>query len=157
MYLASIVLLLAVLPVASVVLEMVLRGGELLPLITKWFVFWPVGVRLFLAGLRQTMQPQFTAEEIFGIRDAAVQPVVREVGFGNLSMGTLGLASLMLPAWAVPAALVGGLYYGLAGLGHARRGERNQKENIALVSDVLIAVLLLALVVAALVSLTQSG
>ena len=151
MYIISIVLLLAVLPAASVALEMALRGGELLPILTKWFVFWPVGVRLFLAGVRQTMQPQFTAEDIFGIRDPAAQSVVREVGFGNLSMGTLGLASLMLPAWTVPAALVGGLYYGLAGMGHAMRGERNQKENAALVSDVLIAMLLLACVVAALV------
>lgn len=148
MYLASVVLLLAIFPAASVSIELMVRGGELLPLVAKWFVFWPVGVRLLLAGVRQSLQPQFTAEEIFGIRDPAARPIVREVGFGNLSMGALGVASLIWPAWTIPAALVGGLYYGLAGLGHAMRGERNQKENIALVSDVLIALLLLALVVA---------
>jgi hypothetical protein len=149
MYVASIVLLLLVLPVVSVLIEMATRGGEWLPLIEKWFVFWPVGVRLFIAGVRQTFQPQFTAEAIFGIKEPAAQPIVREVGFGNLSMGTLGLASLLVPAWAIPAALVGGLYYALAGLGHALRGERNAKENAALISDVLIALVLLALVVAA--------
>jgi hypothetical protein len=32
-------------------------------LVGKWFVFWAaVGVRLGLAGLRQILQPSFTAE-----------------------------------------------------------------------------------------------
>jgi hypothetical protein len=150
-YVASIVLLMLVFPLTSVLIEMAARGSEWLPLIAKWFVFWPVGVRLFLAGVRQTFQPQFTAEAIFGIKEPAATPIVREVGFGNLSMGALALASLLVPAWVIPAALVGGLYYGLAGLGHALRSARNAKENAALISDVLIAILLLALVAAAIV------
>lgn len=151
MYIASIILLLLVLPVASIAVETMMYGGELMRYIAKWFVFWAVGVRLFLAGVRQTMQPQFTAESIFGIKEPAAQFIAREVGFGNLAMGTLGLASLFLPGWIIPAALVGGLYYGLAGCGHALRRERNAKETAALISDVFMAILLLALVVAAFV------
>ena len=33
-------------------------------LVGRWFVFWAVGVRLSLAGLRQFLQPAFTARQI---------------------------------------------------------------------------------------------
>jgi hypothetical protein len=144
MYFASIVLLLFVLPVASIAVEALrLRdGAELMFLIGKWFVFWSVGVRFLLAGIRQVAQPRFTAESIFDIKDPAANAMVREIGFGNLAMGVLGLASLEQSAWLVPAAIVGGLYYGLAGVGHVFRGNRNFNEQTALVSDLLIFVLL---------------
>ena len=66
-----------------------LRGGtpDLLGIIGKWFTFWACGVRLSLAGLRQTLQPAFTATEIFQLSDPATHPLVREIGFGNLAMG----------------------------------------------------------------------
>ena len=32
-------------------------------LVGKWFVFWTVGIQLFLAGLRQIVQPRYTAEQ----------------------------------------------------------------------------------------------
>ncbi len=32
-----------------------------------WYVFWAVGARLFSAGLRQTIQPSYTAKKILGI------------------------------------------------------------------------------------------
>ena len=94
-------------------------------LVGKWFAFWAVGVRLFLAGVRQMAQPEFTAKTIFEIDDSASFAIMREVGFGNLPMGALGLASLIVSGWVLPAAFVGGLYYGLAGLGHWVRGHRN--------------------------------
>jgi hypothetical protein len=96
MYFASVVLLIFVLPVGSIVIDALwLRdGAELMFLIGKWFVFWAVGVRLLLAGIRQVAQPAFTAESIFASKDPAAHAIVREVGFGNLAMGVLGLASL---------------------------------------------------------------
>ncbi|MGA3188927.1 MAG: hypothetical protein ABSF22_17625 [Bryobacteraceae bacterium] len=78
-------------------------------LVGKWFVFWSVGVRLFVAGVRQ--------------------------GFTNLSMGILGLCSLVRFGWIVPTAVVGGLYYGLAGMGHLHRSEKNTKEYMALIAE----------------------
>jgi hypothetical protein len=144
MYLVSVVLFLFVLPAACIVTEATWRGCEadISFLIGKWFVFWGVGVRLFLAGIRQVVQPQFTAERIFEIRDSAAHPIVREVGFGNLAMGTLGLLTLAKPGFLVPAAIVGGLYYGLAGAGHLLRGHRNFAGQTALVSDLFIFVVL---------------
>ena len=143
MYLVSIILLLFVLPTACVVVDVLWAGGaDLLLLIGKWFVFWAVGVRLFIAGLRQVVQPRFTSESIFESKDPAAFAIVREVGFGNLSMGTLGLASLAKSGFLVPAALVGGLYYGLAGAGHLLRGGRNFAGQTAMISDLFMFVVL---------------
>ncbi|MGA9795896.1 MAG: DUF6790 family protein [Rhizomicrobium sp.] len=145
MYIGIVVLLLVIAPIGSISYEMVYihSTAPLLFLIGKWFTFWAVGVRLFIAGIRQTIQPRFTAHEIFKLEGDEAFPIVREVGFGNLAMGTLGLATLMKPEWLVAGALVGGLYYGLAGLVHVFGRERNLNENVAMISDVAVAVVLL--------------
>jgi hypothetical protein len=149
MYLVSILVLLILAPAVSVVAEFATSSvpADLIGLIGKWMTFWAVGVRLFLAGVKQTAQPSFTARDIFQIDDPHASGLVREIGFGNLSMGLLGLASFLKPEWLVPAAIVGGLYYGLAGLGHLFKGERNAKENIAMLTDFL-AFIVLAVFVA---------
>jgi hypothetical protein len=138
MYLVSVVLLLAILPAVSVIIEAVMapHGMSILGLVGKWYVFWACGIRLLLAGARQVSQPRFTAAEIFDLDAVKAFPIVREIGFANLAMATLGVCTIFRPAWLLPAAVVGGLYYGLAGLGHVCRGaERNLNETVAMVSD----------------------
>ena len=137
MYFVSVILFLLICPLASVVIDAVRLHESFasLALIGRWWTFWAVGVRLLMAGIRQVVQPRFTAEEIFGIRDASALPIVREIGFANLSMGALGIFSVVRPGWVVPAAMVGGLYYGLAGFVHLPGKNRNAKEYTALVSD----------------------
>ncbi|MBN8995725.1 MAG: hypothetical protein J0H94_10905 [Rhizobiales bacterium] len=149
MYLISVVVLLILAPVVSIVAEFVTGAvpPDLIGVIGKWMTFWAVGVRLFMAGVRQTAQPSFTAKDIFQIDDPRAGGLVREIGFGNLAMGLLGLASFLKPEWLVPAAIVGGLYYGLAGLGHVVKGERNAKENIAMLTDFLAFIVLAVFVV----------
>jgi hypothetical protein len=148
MYFASVVMLLFILPVVSIVGEAALshHASSIMFLTGKWVVFWGVGVRLFVAGVRQVIQPRFTAEEIFDAHDAGSFPIVREVGFGNLSMGLLGVCSLLRASWLVPAAIVGGLYYGLAGMGHVVKKGKNAKEYTAMISDEFIFVVLLVFV-----------
>jgi hypothetical protein len=141
MYFATVILLLLVLPAISIVFES-LHEGVTLILVGKWFVFWAAGVRLFIAGLRQVLQPGFTAQEIFGLTDRGAFAIVRELGFANISMGLLSICSLFHTAWVVPGAVVGGLYYGLAAAGHVGQAHRNAKENMALYSDVWICLVL---------------
>jgi len=153
MYLAVVVLLMGVFPVASIVAEAAFQHGgvDLTLLIGKWFVFWSGGVRLILAGLHQVMNPAFTAQTIFGIRDQSAFAIVRELGFGNLSIGLLGACALFSPTWIAPAALAGGLFYGLAGVEHLLKGDRNANETIAMVSDLFIFLVLAFYLVALLV------
>jgi hypothetical protein len=143
MYLAAILALMVVLPIASVVVEwMAGEGSDLLFIVGKWFVFWAVGIRLLAAGIRQVMQPSFTAVQIFRITDPAAEKLVSEIGFGNLSMGLVAALTLLAPGWLVPAGLAGGLYLALAGIKHLANNERTREENIAMVSDLGVAVVL---------------
>jgi hypothetical protein len=148
MYFVTVILLLVVFPLASVGIEAFRSESPVayILLIGKWFVFWAAGVRLFVAGIRQVLQPSFTAVEIFSIHEPKALAIVRELGFANLSLGLLGFCSLWHKEWVVPAAIVGGLYYGLAGLGHVARGRKNANEYVAMTTDLLAFVVLLAFV-----------
>jgi hypothetical protein len=152
MYFASVFLLLFILPIAFIAGEVALshQASSIMFLTGKWVVFWGVGVRLCVAGVRQVIQPRFTAEEIFNVHAAGSFPIVREVGFGNLSIGFLGVCSLLRAGWLVPAAIVGCLYYGLAGMGHMFKKGKNAKEYTAMISDEFIFVVLLVFVLGSL-------
>lgn len=142
MYLAAILVLMLIAPLASILVEALVAGGPLAGLVLKWFVFWGIGARLGLAGLKQVTQPAFTAQTIFEIADPKAQVIVQELGFANLAFGLMGLLSLAFPAFLQPAAVGGGLFYLLAGVKHALRAEKNRTETIAMVSDLgLVAVL----------------
>jgi hypothetical protein len=143
-YLASVVLLLLIAPFVAIAIEWT-GGVSLGSLAAKWFAFWACGVRLALAGVRQTTQPQFTAETLFGLKDTSVLPLVREIGMANLSMGALGIVSLFIPGWRLAAVMTGGLYYGLAAAGHIAHRPATKNEAVALVSDVGIFLVLAAI------------
>jgi hypothetical protein len=151
MYYATIILLMAVLPIISIAVEHVVAPTADLVLIAgHWFVFWAAGVRLTLAGGRQIINPAFTAKTIFEIADPAVNKVVTELGFANLSLGLVSLASILRPDWVLPAALIAGLYYGLAGAKHVVNGQRNRVETWAMVSDLVIFLVFAAYAIATL-------
>jgi hypothetical protein len=147
MYYAVILLLMLVLPIASVVAEFMLTQGAhgWLPLIGKWVVFWGVGIRLLLAGLRQVVRPQLTAD-LLGVKEPSANVLVREVGFGNLAIGTTGSLTLTLPNWTLAAAMCGGIFYGFAGLQHVFAKHRTTEETWAMVSDLAIFLVLAAFV-----------
>jgi hypothetical protein len=150
MYLAVVVGLMLVLPVGSVVLELAQGAGvPVMALVGKWFVFWAVGARLFLAGLRQYFQPRFTAQQIFNISSEDVLPLVRELGVANVATGTAGLLSLAVPTFVLPVAVSAGIFYGVAGVRHAMESHRSTNETIAMVSDLFVFAVLGACVVAA--------
>jgi hypothetical protein len=63
MYFAAVILLMLVLPAVSVAIEALRTpgGADLMALVGKWFTFWAVGARLFLAGATQSLRPQPTS------------------------------------------------------------------------------------------------
>ncbi|HEY2145285.1 MAG TPA: DUF6790 family protein [Steroidobacteraceae bacterium] len=147
MYVAVVIALVLVLPLISIISQLLFQHGAVtapvaLPIIAKWYVFWAVGVRLSLAGLRQIIQPRYTAESILGIQSAASLLLVRELGFANAAMGIAGLRSLIAPSWVAPLALMGAVFYGLAGINHCLRPNRNTLQNLALASDLFAALVL---------------
>ena len=150
MYIAIVVLTMLVLPVGSILGDGVLHPAvPLTLLIGKWFVFWGVGVRLGLAGLRQFFQPAFTAREIFHMQGDEALPLVRELGVANLATGLVGLLSILAPSFVAPVAISAGIFYGVAGLRHVFEAHRSLNETVAMVSDLAIF-LVLAVFLAAL-------
>lgn len=149
MYTVVVFAIMLVFPILSILIEQALsqHGYMEAVIVGKWFVFWLVGVRLLLAGIRQILQPNYTAEKLLGIKDPASYLVVRELGFANSSIGTLGVVSLFNPAWVVPAAIAGCLFYTLAAINHALRPHRNHHENIAMWTDFMAAAMLLIILV----------
>jgi len=144
MYYFIVLAFMFVLPILSIGADAVVGGMPVtFALVGKWFVFWAVGWRLLLAGIKQIVQPAYTAREILGLKSDESLILVRELGFANVAMGVLGVASLFMPPWQLGAALVGAVFYGLAGANHVRQPHRNRMENIAMISDLFIAALLL--------------
>jgi hypothetical protein len=109
----------------------------------KWFIFSAVGLRLFIAGIKQTTDPSFTLKEIFHLDDPASFPIVRELGFANLCFGLIGIISLFLPTWRIVSAFGSGLYYGIAGFQHLFKRPVGTNEKFALVTDIIIFAFLL--------------
>jgi hypothetical protein len=143
-YIIIVTILTFILPAVCFVVEHLINGTPLtLELFGKWFIFSAVGLRLFLAGIRQITKPVFTAKEIFHIESPDVFPIVRELGFANLCFGLVGLVSLFNPDWRIVSAFASGLYYGIAGLQHLIKQPAGTNEKFALCTDLLIFALLL--------------
>jgi len=143
MYLAVVVLTMFVLPIGSTLVDHLLHpDAALIWLIGRWFV------RLALAGARQTIQPAFTAREIFHMSGDEALPIVRELGVANLGAGVVGLLSLVAPSFVLPAALYAAIFYGAAGIGHVLQRDRAANETIAMASDLFVFVMLAIFVVA---------
>jgi hypothetical protein len=139
-YLATVLGLMLLLPSASILLARFAFASQVatFDLVGEWFLFWGVGVRLATAGLRQSLNPEFTAQQIFHISNPDSHVVIRELGFANVCMGIGAAVSLFAPSWRICAAFVGGLYFGIAGVMHVIRKPATPNEWLALVSDLFI-------------------
>ena len=137
LYLINVLATMLILPLACIIAEAAVKPTPVnWSLIGKYFIFWAIGVRLLIAGLKQSLQPRFTAEQIFNIRNSEESlAVVRELGFANICLGLAGILSLFRTEWRPVAAITGGLYFGLAGLLHVFRAPASRNETIAKVSD----------------------
>jgi hypothetical protein len=143
-YIAIVTALTFIVPTIGFVIERSMSGAQFtFELFSKWFVFSAVGLRLFLAGIRQTTKPEFTAKQIFHINSPDSFPVVIELGFANLCFGLVGLISFFKADWRIVSASASGLYYGLAGLLHLLKKPAGTNEKFALWTDLLIFALLL--------------
>lgn len=144
LYLVSILLFMVILPVVSILAEHFHNATALAwPVVGKWFVFWALGVRIFIAGIRQVSKPEFTAREIFHLNGSESFVIIKELGLSNICVGLLGIVSLFKPEWCPAAAFTGGLYFGLAGALHVIKKPDSRNEVIAMVSDLYIFVILL--------------
>lgn len=144
MYYLIVLAFMLVLPVLSIAIDgAVSEAGLSLALLGKWFVFWSVGVRLFTAGVKQIVDPAFTAQSIFETSDRGARVVVQELGFANVAAGLVGILSLWFPEWTKPVAAYALVFYGAAAIKHITNARRNALENVATISDAWISAVML--------------
>jgi len=160
MYWVMVIGLMLVLPVASVLIEGFVSGWmpDALALIGKWFVFWAMGVRLFIAGVSQIVRPSFTAENILGRgADENTNHVVQEVGFANLGLGAAGIVAPWIGGtthggWTAAVAVAGGVFLFAAGIRHLFKAGKGGKEWLACCTDLVVGIVLLVFAIASLAS-----
>jgi hypothetical protein len=131
------------LPCISIIIE-ILTGKQFLTIISlmgKWFIFWAIGVRLLIAGIKQATNPAFTAAGIFHLKDPESEVVVRELGYANICLGLVGVVSVFIPHWRIVSACSGGLYMGIAGMNHIIKKPAGANEVVAMISDIFIALI----------------
>jgi hypothetical protein len=145
-YIIGVSILTFVLPLICTIIEILVIKDKpfSFALFGKWFIFSAVGIRIFMAGIKQTTNPAFTARQIFHIDSVESFPIVRELGFANLCFGLVGLVSLFVPSWRIVSAFASGLYYGLAGIQHFIKKPAGMNEKFAMVTDIIIFIILLA-------------
>jgi hypothetical protein len=142
-YLSTILLLMLILPVISIVIDSRSHHDQdLMALTGKWFVFWAIGARLLLAGVRQAAKPAFTLQEIFHIKNKESEVIVRELGFANICFGITGVLSILIPEWRAAGGFIGGLYMGIAGVYHIIKKPAGANEIVAMISDIFIFIVL---------------
>ncbi|MBS1672625.1 MAG: hypothetical protein JSS74_01520 [Actinobacteria bacterium] len=129
-----------VLPLLSGVIELLILGGDPILILGKWWVFWGVGTRLFVAGIAQVSGKGRTAE-ILGSTAPSVQELqlTRELGTANIGMGLAGLFAL-IPGWTLPAAIAGGVFLLIAGLMHLPKKGKNAQETVATWTDLIVGI-----------------
>ncbi|MCB2356509.1 DUF6790 family protein [Clostridium estertheticum] len=132
----SVVLFFYICPVISILIDMlVFKEFVLVQVILKWCVFGGVGLRLFTAGLKQALTPEFTSKSIFDVTDVKAFPIVRELGFANICFGFIGIISLFMFNFRLVAAIIGVLYYSLALFQHLIREKKNSTEMFVTITD----------------------
>jgi hypothetical protein len=143
-YFISVFALIVVFPVVLFLSECFIFQRTLsFAVFAKWFIFSAAGLRLFVAGLKQAINPSFTARQIFHIESTDSYPILRELGFANICLGLLGISSLFKPEWRLASAFASGLYYGIAGFQHLLRKPVSKNEYFALWTDLLVFIVLL--------------
>lgn len=135
MYEISVIAFFYILPVISITAECFYNNSPFTSIVVKWVLFWGVGMRLFTCGLKQSVQPAFTANSIFEMKDEKAYPVVRELGSANLSMGLCGILSVFYGGFRGAVWVAGLTYYTLALVLHIIRKEKNAAEGFAAVTD----------------------
>lgn len=145
----SVILFFLIVPVIAILVNIFIlkSNSSVSDIALKWFVFSGIGLRLGSAGLKQIINPKFTAVEIFKSKDSASAYIVRELGFSNVCFSVIAIISLFVQSFRIPAAIAGGLYFCLAGLMHVFKKKDSGKEIFAMFSDLFIFLVLLILII----------
>jgi hypothetical protein len=143
MFKISVVAFFYIFPVISIGMTSYFENVNISNSAFRWIIFWGIGMRLFTCGLKQSFQPEFTANNIFSVTQDKAYPIVRELGFANISLGFCGILSMFFITFRTATAFIGFIYYSLALIQHLSRKFKNESELFATITDFTIVIELL--------------
>jgi hypothetical protein len=118
------------LPFAAVVIEAIGNMGRISTVvIAKWFLFFAIGIRFLLVGIKQMTMTKSRTGEIF------------------LSFGAIGFISLLVPSWRIVSAFSSSLYYGTAACAHFFKKPSSSDEMFIMLSNGCIFLVLVLLLI----------
>jgi len=145
-YIVNVYLLTVLLPFTAMSIESFGSKDKLsVAVLAKWFLFFAVGIRFLLGGIRQVVRAKMKTGEIFYIERKSCCPIVKELGFANLSFGAVAVVSLYVPSWRIVSAFSSSFYYGAAVLNGFFGKPASANEIFIRVSNGCIFVILLIL------------
>lgn len=157
-YLVSIILTAVGLPaLLSLIHLLTLPTHDYFSIYETWFVFSAIGLRLFLAGCKQMLDPEFTLKKIFHINNPESAHLVQELGANNVCIGIIGLLSPLVPSFANGALALGFLYFMWAGFLHITKKPKTLNQQVALLSDFFIALVSALLLISKFIHYYQFG
>jgi hypothetical protein len=132
-HIIGIYLLTVLLPFAAVCIEAFGKRDKVsVSVIEKWFLFFAVGIRFLVRGIKQATESRLQTNE----------------GLGNLSLGVVALISLLVPSWRNVTAFGSDLYFGAAALSCFLAKPGGPNETFTLISNTCIFLILMILLLA---------
>lgn len=145
-YIVDVYLFTVLLPFIAICVEAIRSDGRILAtVIEKWFLFFAIGMRFLLGGIRRTARIKFRTGKIFHIEKRKCCPVLRELGITNFSFGTVAVISFFIPSWRNITAFGSCLYYGAAAFSELLIKQAGMNHVFMLFSNVCIFLILLLL------------
>lgn len=140
------VIIMIIMPVICITIELARnKNTQKWTVITKWFLFWAVGIRSLSAGLMQIFNPRYTAEIIFNLKSSDFYIFIRELGAANAAIGLSAIISCKYINWRVPVSFISGLFFGILTIIHIINiinFQADFNEFVSLTCDLLIIIVL---------------
>lgn len=118
------------------------EGSKKWIIITKWFLFWSIGIRSFTAGTVQLIYPKYTAEIIFDLVGNHCYIFIRELGVANIAIGLSAIISFKYADWRIPIAFISLIFYLFLSLNHIVNFQAGFNEIVSLAGDMLVVLVL---------------
>lgn len=132
-HIIGVYLLTVLLPFAAMCIEAIGKRDKVsISVIEKWFLFFAVGIRFLVRGVKQAAESKLQTSD----------------GLARLSFGVVALISLAVPSWRNVSAFGSGLYFGAAAFSCLLAKPAGPNETFTLISNSCIFLILMSLLLA---------
>ena len=140
----AVILLMIALPLICIITEHLISAEPIDPvLIGKWFMFWGMGVQLFLTGLLGYLALRIASLKNWTDTRTAYFSGIGDSKLLNIAVGVLAMLSLYFNRFREATAIAGGIFFGLRAFGRLIRKSDLGGESLLILSDLFLFCMIL--------------